>query len=351
MLTYVAILAAQNNQALSQAKVWSLFRWAWLLAPAGGLAAAWGWRGLERRAWQGHPAFYPLLLTASHLACAMAVLLPPWPNDPAWPLHTLALALALYGAALLALRLPSLGSGSRVLEGVSVAGGPLAAVAVLAGFGGLSSLNPVQAAAVAAAGALLAWRVLRPGAPDRIPWNAADWVVLAVLLWWLLPWGPLPDLHHEGFYLGPVNDLLHGRAVLVGTSCQYGVGVVYGLAAIFTLLHLLPSFEGLWCLDALLFLAVYLAAYPFLRRLLHSRLLAVLAILVAAVAERFDPVLNVDNAAYPSVGPLRFGLPLLLLLAAWHRRQGGEPGLRPRLAEGLVLAVAGLWSLETLVYT
>ena len=38
---------------------------------------------------------------------------------------------------------------------------------------------------------------------------------------------------HLDFFLGPANDVLHGRALLVDTASQYGVGSIYALAAWF----------------------------------------------------------------------------------------------------------------------
>ncbi|MGI8430044.1 MAG: hypothetical protein ACR2OB_12270 [Solirubrobacteraceae bacterium] len=43
----------------------------------------------------------------------------------------------------------------------------------------------------------------------------------------------LLPLVHQDFYLAPVNDLLHGRVPLVDAYSQYGVGVLYLLAAFF----------------------------------------------------------------------------------------------------------------------
>ena len=36
---------------------------------------------------------------------------------------------------------------------------------------------------------------------------------------------------NQDFYLGPVGQILHGQAMLVDTFSQYGVGVMYFLAA------------------------------------------------------------------------------------------------------------------------
>jgi hypothetical protein len=40
---------------------------------------------------------------------------------------------------------------------------------------------------------------------------------------------------HQNFLLGPANEVIHGRAMLVDTSSQYGVGSIYLLAGWFKL--------------------------------------------------------------------------------------------------------------------
>ncbi len=45
---------------------------------------------------------------------------------------------------------------------------------------------------------------------------------------------PVIQFHHN-FFLGPVNEVLHGGAVLVDTASQYGVGSLYFLAGWFEL--------------------------------------------------------------------------------------------------------------------
>ena len=35
--------------------------------------------------------------------------------------------------------------------------------------------------------------------------------------------------NHQDFYLGPVNEIRHGRYMLVDDYSQYGVGVIYFL--------------------------------------------------------------------------------------------------------------------------
>src|SRR3712207_1083134 len=62
--------------------------------------------------------------------------------------------------------------------------------------------------------------------------------------------------HHYGFYLGPVNDVMHGRTLLVDVFSQYGVGVIYALAGFFEVVGL--GYGAFWLLLASL--AALLAA-------------------------------------------------------------------------------------------
>ena len=54
--------------------------------------------------------------------------------------------------------------------------------------------------------------------------------VLLALLAWDVSFQILTS--HQDFYLGPANDLRHGRYMLVDNYSQYGVGVFYFLEAI-----------------------------------------------------------------------------------------------------------------------
>lgn len=157
--------------------------------------------------------------------------------------------------------------------------------------------------------------------------------------------GSLSDLH-QNFYLGPVNDLLHGRAMLVDTFSQYGVGPFYLLAGWFQLAT--PGYGGLALVSGLLTAAMVALAYFVLRLGETPRPLALAATAVVAVAAFFHPLQ--PPTFFPSAGGLRLMLPYLLVAAGLlAQRRGERPGVL-RLAVPVVLAVASLWSLETFVY-
>ena len=149
------------------------------------------------------------------------------------------------------------------------------------------------------------------------------------------------DTHHYNFFLGPVNDLLHGRTPLVDINCQYGVGVLYSLALLFKLLPL--NYPGFALLLNALLVVQYALAYLLMCRLFAARGPAVAALLLAiaagATSQTWMPVL-------PSPGPLRFGLAyaLLGLYALAYR-----PGIQALRCA--VVGLASLWSFETFTYT
>lgn len=155
------------------------------------------------------------------------------------------------------------------------------------------------------------------------------------------------EIHHYNFYLGPVNDLLHGKSLLADINCQYGVLVIYFLALVFKA-GLLPfTYEGLAALISILQVAQYSLVYLLLRRLLNAQVFAVLVLILILQVTFFS---QLDLAALPNIGPLRFGLSYLLLavevLRSW------KPGLEQpgRVASHAIVGVASAWSVEVFVY-
>jgi hypothetical protein len=160
--------------------------------------------------------------------------------------------------------------------------------------------------------------------------------------------GPgIVQFQHD-YLLGPVNQLLGGGALLVNVPVsQYGVGVLYFIAGWF---HLAPIGYGTFsALDSLLTAFFYVAAYAVLRVAGVNRLLACSTLLVALLAFIYNLYFAVGQL--PEQGPLRFGLPMVVLLAAvvaerWpaRRRATDFVGL-------LALGISSLWALEAFVYT
>ena len=151
---------------------------------------------------------------------------------------------------------------------------------------------------------------------------------------------------HLNFYLGPVNDVLHGRTLLVDAVSQYGVLDIYALAAWSELTRL--GYGPLALLVCLLTAAQYVAAYWIVRLARGGPMTAAAALLVAVVVAVLAGYGS--PAFFPSTGGLRFGLAFLLVLIAVVSARR-SPGANPLPVAGLVVVgVAALWSFETLVY-
>ncbi len=152
---------------------------------------------------------------------------------------------------------------------------------------------------------------------------------------------------HQDFLLGPANQILHGGAMLVDTASQYGVGSVLLLVGWSKLVPI--GYGTFGFLDGALTAAFFAAAYVVLRLAGVARSLAAATMAVAIVAL----VLNLAYpvGALPQYGPLRFGLPMAVVLAAVLAAR------RPRwagAADAGALATLGLssiWSLESFAYT
>nr|MDQ6914862.1 hypothetical protein [Actinomycetota bacterium] len=154
------------------------------------------------------------------------------------------------------------------------------------------------------------------------------------------------QLLHHGFYLGPVNDVLHGRAVLVDTYSQYGVGVIYFLAGVFAVLPL--GYGPMALVSGALTGLACAAGYATLRLAGCGRALAAIALAAGIATTQLNTIGSV--ADFPSTGALRYGPAylLILLVGARARWPGRE---RPwRMAELGVVAISAVWSAEALVY-
>jgi hypothetical protein len=153
---------------------------------------------------------------------------------------------------------------------------------------------------------------------------------------------------HQNFVLGPANQVIHGGAMLVDTASQYGVGTIYFLAGWF---HLAPIGYGtLGFLDGALFALVFAAAYCVLRLAGTPKWLSTGALALAVVALIYNLVYSVGSLVAQH-GPLRFGLPVVLIFAAVG---GARFPRRARLAHIAGLAVVGIssiWALEGFAYT
>jgi hypothetical protein len=153
-------------------------------------------------------------------------------------------------------------------------------------------------------------------------------------------------IHHQGFFLGPANDVLHGRGMLSDTWSQYGVGIIDAVALAFTVVPI--GYGGLALILVALATAQFIGVYVILRLAGVAQALAALAIAVAALGNLFAP-LEV-YVTYPNATALRFGLPYLVVLSAVLGSCYPMREKLVRVAILSVLALAAVWSFESFVY-
>ena len=151
----------------------------------------------------------------------------------------------------------------------------------------------------------------------------------------------------QDYYVGPANAILHGSPMLVDTFAQYGVGVMYFLAGIFEVIPI--GYGSFQLVNGLLTALEFVLVYVILRLGCRSQLYALLGTAVcldANVLTGMGP-----HVRFASTGPLRFGLPWVLITLAVLAAK--NPGRR-RVFDVAMLAFVGIsaiWSLETFIYT
>lgn len=340
---------------ISEAEEGLIFLESWLAIPGLAIVSSRGVSRIKRRFFDVE-LFYPVLLAANALVLLLSAwgfyVFHPYPSSSRSAL--LALAVLFPSINLIAM------GGAPPLDRVLAAHRPAIVDLV---YGSLPLMALLAAIPFAGAGptSMVALVVVVPIAflsrahcrlsVRRLSARSArvlDILVVLSITLLVLDIGFSFDHYHHDFYLGPVTDLMLGKSLLVDINSQYGVLVIYFLAALFQA-GLLPfSYQGLSLAISLLYALEYAGLYALARLLWQSTTLPI-GVLALIVALNFFATMGYA-AQYPSIGPLRFGLPYLLLLVSMVR----APRVRSRgplgLLEDVILGVASVWSFETFFF-
>ncbi len=158
---------------------------------------------------------------------------------------------------------------------------------------------------------------------------------------------------HANLYLGAANEILHGNYLLVGEVSQYGVGLIYALAALFTFVPL--DYGTMSIFDGVLSALVFGLGYLILRMAGTGRLLSLGAMVVTVVVLAWGLTFPIGGVLQN--GAMRFGLlPVSLiffrLASLWFEGRG-----RTRVAviasvlAWCVVGISAVWALEAMLYT
>ncbi|AKU94834.1 hypothetical protein AKJ09_01498 [Labilithrix luteola] len=345
---------------ISEAEESRIFVLACLTVPAAGIFGSWGLERLGRRYFDGDTLVRPVLAIAQVVFWAGAVFtlrraLPPTDTGEHVDLRPLfGKILTFWGlgnaglfTVFAALRpRPTFSSNvSWAIERVL----PLAIFAALLPFAArnLPSLGTVALALAFGFSSLVGGELVR-FPRRRGPRYAVDALVLLTVLLLVVDPAMDVDVYHHNFFLGPTAAARAGKSLLVDVNCQYGVGLIYFLAAILDRRFVSPSPSGLAVLLGLFTWAEYAVLYATMRTVTRSAALSAAILLVMVVVPTFEQ-LNFQSY-YPSAGALRF-LPGFLLVGCIALR--GRFSARRRwlfAAEALVVGVTSIWSLEAFVY-
>ncbi len=153
-------------------------------------------------------------------------------------------------------------------------------------------------------------------------------------------------LIHHLYFLGPANDVVHGRPMLGTAWSQYGTGLIDGLGLFFTVVPI--GFGTLALLVTALTALQYLCVYAILRLSGLGIVLTLAAVAVAALGNLFSTLET--YVAFPSTSPLRFGIPYVMVLAAVIGARSPRYARGSRIAVVALVALAAAWSFETFAY-
>ena len=196
--------------------------------------------------------------------------------------------------------------------------------------------------AAVAGGSLFMWGRTRLKLPqfNPLPYDLLMVVVIIPLLFINLTF-PYDRWHHS-FIVGPANDVLHGGVPLVDIPIQYGVGITYLLAGIFSAFPVLLSFQGFSLLLSLLLALTVVLLYGFLRLNRVNPWIATAAVAVMCVISVYRHYFS--ELTNPTLGSLRYIWQYVLVLLLTIRTTRNVPTVA--YLEALALAFAAFWSLD-----
>lgn len=176
-----------------------------------------------------------------------------------------------------------------------------------------------------------------------------NWVVVIIIASIVFVPSLPYNVHHFNYYLGPINDYLNGKTILVDSFSQYGTGVILFLSLIYKITFLPVSYYSFSFILMVLTFTQFVLEYLLLLRITKSSILSAIALAVILFISFYTPA----GSYYllPASGPLRFGLPILLMFVVVVRIENLKYARLLKWVELILVGFSAVWSIETFVYT
>lgn len=213
--------------------------------------------------------------------------------------------------------------------------------------------SPVRALVLAAssfivAAALIKWRDGNAVTRRRMTWQ--DWIALLVLVVFSFRTFPMVEHYHWGFFIGPIEQVRQGGALLWDTPSQYGL-----MSMLIPFILPGDAWQSFWFYQAVVCAVVAAVMYFGLRRLWPEQWGLAASFLITFTTLFFRPrsaTLLLPAQMTPAAGPVRFiWCFVMLAFLARYCEDGRRANGRAFITGGTVIWIlALLWSAETAIY-
>lgn len=145
--------------------------------------------------------------------------------------------------------------------------------------------------------------------------------------------------------VGPVNDVLGGKTLLVNINSQYGLFIIYALAALFKIIPL--TYENFFWLNWATTVIAYLTLYFIMRKWLGK--IALFGIFLILLHHYFGGNINILLTCQQTF--IRWGWWIILLGYCLFTSSFRSPSRMKFAGELILLGIAFFWGFDTGVYT
>ena len=150
------------------------------------------------------------------------------------------------------------------------------------------------------------------------------------------------EAYHQGFFLGPVLDVINGRSPLFDINGQYGVGIFYGISAILGFAYENATFSNFSkALNILNILYLFLFAH-IIAQITSNKLISLLMMFFGALIFHTNSFSGYLPQMFPSTGALRFAFGYIPVVIYLNSTSNDQYYRYTRL----FLVLFGSWSFE-----